>query len=578
MNIRRALTAIGAFGLLALSAASANAQTVTCSPIASGTVWPNGDFSKTCGSASDSGQMLSTLQAIADRPTDAAARLKGYTVTAGDELSIQIQNDNINDDDANHTVTVSYEVQTGDNLVKVARALAAAINNDSDLIDAGFFANSSGTSVQIFSPFTGNSQYSATTSAGATETISVDSNGYVVLGGTTSQGFVKFYAFSNKSEYDTSTAEPLDINGNHDTAIRGDVNGVTPTDGDTNPYGWSVVYNSATPGSPHYNTPNITAHELGHHLDYIYGAEIMPNKATHIHVVNAPGHTPAVGDGIRLRVNNPLLPGGIVNVDVEADVAGEPIASLLLKLRNAINNDSDLTSNGFSASNDDRSVVVFAENNSPTTYAVEFTLGSHFQHDINSDRFATRSAKWRAALDADWQIANANPVCGYYASSVPGDYHPGLMSNRKDPAGNYICNDLTDPNVTSVPSPGGGTSPTGAYAGMNNRQIMETAWPEIFSPSDPVKQLEEIFAEQVAVFFVFTDWKFKSGPNSGQLSPIHHDRNFQWVDHIWFAEQFPCTNILVFNLLTDGEATIPSGFGGPAGQYPNRYDIACPAF
>lgn len=581
MNIKRAILALGAIVVLALSSIPAFAQTTTCSELQSGSSWPNGAFSKGCGingsPPSDAGQMLSTLQEIGTGTwgfTDAAARLKGFTVTQGDVIKIRIKNDNILDEDGNNKITVKYKVKAGDHLSDIARGLANDVNNDPDLQAAGFSASASGSQISITGPATGDTKYTGILSAGATETISITPDGLVSLAGSTEHAFVRFYMFGTKVDYDVSN-EPLNPDGMHEQ-VPNDAYGVTPFGFETQPFGWSVVFEAAG-GKFHHNTPNVTAHELGHHLDYVYGAAVMPNKASHIHLAVQTGGMVHAGDSVLLRINNDKLSNGFEIVAAAADAENEEISSLLSKLAAQINTSTPLKNKGFSATTDSKSLIVYAENNKPTNYQVSFSPGAQLEQSVNSDVFATSSEKWRSALAADWAITNSEPVCGYYASSVPGDYHPGLMSNRKDPNGVYICSDLTDPNVTSVPPPGGGTDPAGRFAGMNNQQIMETAWPEIFKPNQ-ADASQEIFAEQVAVFFNFTDWKYKSGAQSGQENPVYHDRNFQYVDHVYAQEQFPCTRTLVFYLIMNGQATIPDGHGASVGKYPNKTFMSCPAF
>jgi hypothetical protein len=578
MNIKRAIFALGMALGLSVLASQSFAQGVICQPINNGTQWPNGPSTKACSfdglnNPSDSAQMLSALQEVADRQWDIAARLKGFVVTAGDIVRIRIKNDNIADPDGNNRVTVRYKVKNGDHLSDVARGLAKDINDDPDLQAAGFSASAFGTQVFITAPPTGNTKYTGLVNPGATETITVTPDGVATLAGTTEHPFGTFYIFSNNADYFSSN-EPTDGSGGT-VAMDPDLSGNTPVDFDTlQPIGWSVVLQQDGNGHSRFNTPNTTIHELGHWADYIYAnTGVLPSAGTQIRVKG----TATPGDEVSIRITNANLQNGfqIVSYTVQP---GDTLENVVLQLSLGIIGEPKLTNKKFSATTQDDGdglyLMIYSDNNKPTLYQLSTSAGATEVLTQLADNSAIKSTLWRAALATDWQIINGQFACSYY-TVPPTNYGNGIFSFRKDPQGNYFCDNNPDPNLPAH-SPGNGVNLQG-YSG-SNKAIMEAAWPDFFTAGNQLNESSEIWAEHWAVLLGFTDWKYKSGPNAGQEDPIYLDRNFQLSDYIYHNNQFTCTRDLIFNLATTGEAKITPGAGAHVGEPGvNETFIACPS-
>ncbi|MCC6981408.1 MAG: hypothetical protein IT343_24005 [Candidatus Melainabacteria bacterium] len=577
MTIKRAILALGLIAALGSISSVANAAT-TCTPVDnSSSEWPKGNFTQVCTTTgTGSGvtpqwgqQMTDTLQTIADSQTDAAARLKGFVVTQGDVVRIRIKNDNILDQDGNNKVTVKYKVRKNDHLSDIARGLADAINNDPDLQAAGFSASASGTQVYITGPATGDTKYTGLLSAGATETISITNAGVATLGGTTEHPFGNFYMFHQPSDYnpfDTPPGSTPMLSNSFGQTVFGD--------------GFSLIAEQWDSGKQHKNTPNVTAHELGHWLDHIYAVEgVLKTNDARIFVNGAP----QAFDSISITVTNTKLPGDSVTVTYTAS-AVPTLQEVAEGLATAINNNGSLGSIGITASAADHNGAawdVWIRNDAKkvTDYSVNIvnSVGTHAAViDANE---AHTSALFRAALATDWQIINGQPPCSYYADP-PTNYGNGLFSFRKDPNGNYFCDTNFDPNINNPGQPGNGTSLQG-YSG-SNREVIETAWPGFFlsnNLNDPRledAEAAEVFSELVAIWFNFTDYRYK-GPDAGTESSEYVDRNFQIVDSVYHNNQFTCTRDLVFNLIFFGEAKITPGAGAFIGESGHETFIACPA-
>ncbi|HEY9684985.1 MAG TPA: RHS repeat-associated core domain-containing protein [Oculatellaceae cyanobacterium] len=108
----------------------------------------------------------------------------GGTVTAGDIVSVNVENSTLSGGEN----TASYTVQSGDTLTSIATGLAAAINADTTLNTIGVSATSSGAVINTYT----NPHYTVSTSTGATETISLGTNNRgnntVTIGGTPTSG------------------------------------------------------------------------------------------------------------------------------------------------------------------------------------------------------------------------------------------------------------------------------------------------------------------------------------------------------------------------------------------------------
>jgi hypothetical protein len=288
--------------LTVLSPARLDAQNVTCSAIdPNHATWPAGSGAQGCGpnhfQPAGSNQMLMTLQGFnnpnPDSNTnthyvpDAFARMGGSSqTTAGDVLSITIFDSSL----PGGLETVSYTTVAGDTLMSAAAGLWAAINNDNNLQSIGEIAYPSGATV-VFKLRSGNAI--SQTSNGSTENITLvpDPNYSGWEDATLSSNladmpFSTFYIFANQNDFtnwpldvDLSTNPPQPLN------VNAGAMAITPRGATTNVYHWSAIFgqNGAAPRLPNPNVPNVTAHEAGHHLDYLYGnQQIIPTATNYV--------------------------------------------------------------------------------------------------------------------------------------------------------------------------------------------------------------------------------------------------------------------------------------------------------
>ncbi len=93
----------------------------------------------------------------------------GGTKTTGDTVTVAVYDSGL----SGGSKSISYVVLSGDNLAAIAAGLAAAVNADSSLSTIGVSATSVGQVLNLTSVSLNNTSYAQSTSAGATETISL---------------------------------------------------------------------------------------------------------------------------------------------------------------------------------------------------------------------------------------------------------------------------------------------------------------------------------------------------------------------------------------------------------------------
>lgn len=121
-----------------------------------------------CAQMNDAPPGISTTSVL-DTANRTAKATIGGTVTTSDVLTITVHDAAL----SGGQKSVSYTVVGGDTLDTIASGLKDAINGDSDLPSIGIKATSSGAVVTLLSTSINNTDFTSSTSGGATETVSI---------------------------------------------------------------------------------------------------------------------------------------------------------------------------------------------------------------------------------------------------------------------------------------------------------------------------------------------------------------------------------------------------------------------
>jgi len=188
-----------------------------------------------------------------------------------------------------------------------------------------------------------------------------------------------------------------------------------------------------------------------------------------------------------------------------------------------------------------------------------------------SDTGAGFRSMFEQNLEVDFAAIN-NPAV--LPCKNPTTMANGLFSGYSDKDGIFICNGIN----------GNGTALIPAYAGLNNRQALNKAWPHIFPLAPgaigtaPVDYYAGFFAELYAA-------KVVSGAvdttTVGQTQDAYFNKGFECT--IWFAQNIPNQGFLDNNTMPVG-CVDPTSimttkcrklFTGNSGQFPNGNIFNC---
>jgi hypothetical protein len=355
-----------------------------------------------------------------------------------------------------------------------------------------------------------------------------------------------FYLFNSPSQFQSAGIMPAEVFINP-----------TVNFGDSFiPLGYTVVVEDTdTTGNPptvttNYEIPNVTAHEAGHWVDYLY--EHAPN-AINISI----GGTKTTGNTVSITVHSSKLAGG---VEKATYTVGEEdtLADIATGLAGAVNFDTNLNTATIhiiaSAANTNVSVSAVLPSGSPysayttagTTYtlsksggATETISGIIGVLPGNGSAHASDSILFTDELAQDWINFNALSPCA-------GD--AGIFSGRQDKNLAYIC--------TGALGVGGTLSAT--YSGLTNKAVLQTVWPDIFNAPAPNTN-NEIFVEEFASLLSKTDGNYTEGgnpppPTAGTTNPRSRDYYFS------AQNSFQCTQNLISTMTSTG--ILPSGYPG----------------
>lgn len=258
-----------ALAFMFFNASPARAQ-INCSNIAATTsgLWPPPTTTEDCapsGASNRSTIMRQTLETIGSMPYDAAARLRGVTLTTNDTLSLSAT------DTAFGTITATHTVAPGESYYSVLSDLAGQIQ-----VSSGYqlSANvSAGDALSIVS-YTGHTTtYSQSTSnpsstGPATETLTIATTGNdatVTIAGGTGGTSITWYYYADHADFLDPTAPGTPKPSNPTLSLTGYTLGYSRVF-----YGYTVVFETA-PSQSNDVVAHTTAHETGHHVDRLYG-------------------------------------------------------------------------------------------------------------------------------------------------------------------------------------------------------------------------------------------------------------------------------------------------------------------
>lgn len=181
----------------------------------------------------------------------------------------------------------------------------------------------------------------------------------IALAANTNRG--NFYIFGTQQEYKNST-----LNGYKTPSSPGTA-GLTYSDPSTGAPEFSATWVASgdVPPLPNQFLKNTVAHELGHWLDALSGAALSKQEKITLAGTVSAGHI------ISLAISNGNIAGSPVTVtSTPATVAGDTLATLATRLKNAINANGALSAAGVTATVSAESITItYAGGGSGPTYS-----------------------------------------------------------------------------------------------------------------------------------------------------------------------------------------------------------------
>lgn len=291
----------------------------------------------------------------------------GGTVTPNDRVTITVHDAAL----PAGQQSIHANVNSGDTLKKIAKRLANRINANADLEAAGVTAESNESIVTIVSRSTNSTSYTASTNAGATETIalSVNSNpvtNAVIAGSLTTgdelriivhdvgiasgQRRVSYIVQAGDTLQSIAQAMALDLSSKN--AL--DNLGITAT----------AAANIVTIRSYSPNSTTYTSNVIGAHTETI---SFAANQNAVYNIVV--GGSVTNGDVIAFEVDDQGLPGGQKVVGYAAQ-PGDDLPAVAAGLMTAVNGDSDLTASGITATSTGSVISLTSNSTHTTTYQI----------------------------------------------------------------------------------------------------------------------------------------------------------------------------------------------------------------
>lgn len=302
---------------------------------------------------------------------------------------------------------------------------------------------------------------------------------------------VQFFIFGNPNEYQLWTGQQ----GRTYVAPLGDDFAVTVFKAGTNIPDYSAVFMVNGNGVTNTNITYRTGQQVGRSVDYLMGyvknGGILPPTLIKVSDLQ-PGWTSADfnSDWTTLNVKEPCKVG--------------------------------VTPGLFTGLTNSGGVYICDGTLGDGTQLVPAFLGQTNQQIMTGASWANI---YQVNLNKDWETLNGLTACG----------SSGLYRGRKDAQDNYICTGAS----------GTGNTLTATYTGLNNRQVLQLAWPKIFGKA------ETIFADQVSKRYGMGS-DTVDNPRSGDY---------------FFASRFECSQWLAGSLTNKGIL--------PSAANPDQMPVGC---
>jgi hypothetical protein len=317
-----------------------------------------------------------------------------------------------------------------------------------------------------------------------------------ILGGTSGSPIGTFYMFPDVTTYNDAGDVISIVSG---LSGSGTLGGITQTDIATGiPVNSAIFQDNADPFTPH-----ITAHEIGHWLDSLYGQNILSSNIE----TAAIGGTASTGDAVSITVTDTNLSGGYQTISYTVQ-SGDGLVQIAAALASAITSNSNMQNAHFSANSPSNSSVVrinvIAGNG--TTFSSSISGAATETVTLGTTGRFSDSKLFQDELAADWSVINSLSTCAHY-NSFNDTYSDGLFIGKNDRYGNPICSGAYQQTVNSP------------YDSMpNNKTIMVNAY-----KWDDWAYAGETFAEEFAWISGFTDEYYWEGGSAGQTNPTAAD-------------------------------------------------------
>jgi len=287
------------------------------------------------------------------------------TVTAGNVLTVTVTDQSL----SSGSKAINYTIAGGDTLSTIATKMAAAIAADADMINIGVTASANAAVLSIKSASPNVTSYSASTSGGATASITLNAtDNFVenaVIAGTKKTGDIltitfKDPALSGGSKNVNYTVLAADNLTTIATALRNAINadtalqaiGVTATS-----TGTTITIRSTSQNATTY------AQSVSTGSTETISLSVNQNGPVRIGI----GGSKTTGDTVSLVTYDAALSGG-TRTTTYTVLAGDTLSTIASGLAAAINADTNLQGIGVSAAASGTVVTVQSNSTNPTTY------------------------------------------------------------------------------------------------------------------------------------------------------------------------------------------------------------------
>jgi RHS repeat-associated protein len=316
----------------------------------------------------------------------------GGTKTTGNTLTITVQDSAL----SGGSEAVSYTVLAADTLTTMTAALAAAITADTNLQLIGINATSSGTTVTIKSASPNITTYAASTSGGATETLTLGVKTNAIQNVTVNLIGAGYQSTLNDvlhlTVYDAAltggneaVTYTVPANGSSLTTIASGLAAAINADAHLSTLGVTATSASAVV-SIKSASPNLTTYKQSVTPTSATGTETLTLGTNVVGNLTATvGGTITTGDVLGMTIRAANLPGGQEGISYKV-LTGATLTSIAAGIAAAINADTNLQAFGVTATS---AAAIVTVTSSPTytksiTGTETITLGSNVNGNISA--------------------------------------------------------------------------------------------------------------------------------------------------------------------------------------------------